>query len=360
MLLATLTLVACTDDEGYNGPVIEPPETSATGAYVINQGNAYGGVAGTIDFLDTHKEFEEGKAEMTTQGLFAATNQQSLGDGPQQGVVYGSKIYMPMYGSNLLWILDKQTLRILGSVKTTEPEGVCASGEFVYVTNNDGYVTRVDTATYTVSGHTKVGPNPVKGAVLDGKLYVTVSDGYNYENNYENGKRVAVVDANTMEKLYDIGVGLNPGNIVADSVSGKLFVVNNGNYADVAPTVDCIDPLTREVKKFADGSLIANNLGKMYVVKSVTDWDSYETKVSASVLSTITGETLINSFFPPLHTPAAPQGINVNPYTGDVYVVSDTSASAYAAPGVLYRYKSDGTFTYNLATGIHPVGVLFF
>ena len=120
VLAATLLLAACSDDDP-QAPVIDPP-TFATGegAYVLNQGSYYSGIAGSLDRISLWRG-------TYTPGVFAAVNGQSLGDSPQAGVVYGSRLYIAMYGSNLVWVVDKLTARIVKQIETREPEGICAA-----------------------------------------------------------------------------------------------------------------------------------------------------------------------------------------------------------------------------------------
>lgn len=76
--------------------------------FVVTQGNQFAGIAGGIDYIP-------GMNDSLTVNLdyFNTVNQQSLGDTPEHAVKYGSRIYVPMNGSNLLWVLDAQTLKVI-------------------------------------------------------------------------------------------------------------------------------------------------------------------------------------------------------------------------------------------------------
>ena len=121
-LIAPLALgfTACTEDENPGSPIY--PDAEPRIAYVLNQGSMFSGIDGTMDILSLEDSAYQSNA-------FAAINGQSLGNSPQAGIIYGSKLYVAMYGSNLVWVLDRQTLRALGSIPTKEPEGICASEE---------------------------------------------------------------------------------------------------------------------------------------------------------------------------------------------------------------------------------------
>lgn len=350
-LMAALAFTACSDDDGPT--FTTDPVEQMSGAYVINQGNYYGGVDGTMDRLAL-------TADSTyTQSVFSAANGQSLGSSPQGAVVYGSRIYVPMYAENLVWVMDKTTARIVASIQTNEPEAICAAEGYVFVSNNDGYVSRIDTLTLAVDSHEAVGPNPAQMCTTGGKVYVSISDGYNYGNGYADGCRVAEIDALTGKKVKDIAVGVNPGPIAADA-DGRVFVVCRGNYADIASAVWAIQAGATEGSELAPASLIAVNGTTLYVINSVTDWGTNQTVVDFKTYDTTTGNLRADDFLAGQPKAPAPQAININPQNGDIYVCSDRSSAEYDKPGLLYIYKADGTHLKTFATGIHPMGVVWY
>lgn len=350
-LMAALAFTACSDDDGPT--FTTDPVEQMSGAYVINQGNYYGGVDGTMDRLAL-------TADSTyTQSVFSAANGQSLGSSPQGAVVYGSRIYVPMYAENLVWVMDKTTARIVASIQTNEPEAICAAEGYVFVSNNDGYVSRIDTLTLAIDSHEAVGPNPAQMCTTGGKVYVSISDGYNYGNGYADGCRVAEIDALTGKKVKDIAVGVNPGPIAADA-DGRVFVVCRGNYADIASAVWAIQAGATEGSELAPASLIAVNGTTLYVINSVTDWGTNQTVVDFKTYDTTTGNLRADDFLAGQPMAPAPQAININPQNGDIYVCSDRSSAEYDKPGLLYIYKADGTHLKTFATGIHPMGVVWY
>ncbi len=350
-LLAVTVLAACSDDS----PSVPQPPVSAGGAgvYVINQGNYYGGVSGTVDALSF--------ADSTyAENFFESANGISVGDSPQQGVAYGSKIYIPVYASNLVWVLDKSTLNIVASVTTNGPEAVCGAGGYVFIANNDGYVSRLDTLTHAIDRREEVGPNPAGLAALDGKVYATISDGYNYDDGYVNGLRVAVVDVATGEKTGDIAVGLNPGQIVAEPAGRYLFVVCRGNYDDVAAKVQRIAPEENNaVTDFAGGGMVAvTSAGQVAVVSMEADYAANKAQVTSNVYDARTGTVVVRNLLD-ANPPAMPASIDANPLTGEWYVCSDKGPNDYDKRGVVYVYSRNGSLLRTYEAGIHPVGVIF-
>lgn len=361
VLLLSVGFVACSDDDPTPAPT---PIRGETGMYIINQGNAYGKLASSIDFIS----FATGGTDVS--GMFQAANGQALGLGAQKGVVYGSKVYIPMFDENKLWVADASTMKIVGSVKTNAPEAVCGSEGYVFVTNNDGHVTRVDTLELNADTPIEVGPNPSGITAFGGKVYAAISDGYNYLNGYADGFKVAVIDAKSNAKVQDIAVGMNPTQVTSDGL-GNVFVVCMGNYGDVLPKVWRITP-QGEAKEFCDGSLIAcnnqqrtsrneANVDYLYVINSVTDWNTYVTTVTSAIYATVTDEAtpLPTSFLNAEHMPAAPTAIDINPTNGHIFVCSDKSSSEYDSPGSVMEYTLGGDFVKQYQAGVHPYGVMF-
>ena len=349
-LLAGAAFTACSDDDPKPLPT---PQAGEQGAYVINQGNQYGGVAGTVTAV-SFNPWQAGTAD-----AFAAANSQSLGDTPQAPHRYGSRIYIPVYGSNRLWVLDAQTLRIIKAIDTNEPEAVCSGEGYVFVANNDGYVTRIDTATYAQT-RVAVGPNPASLAYADGQVFVSISDGYNYANGYANGKKVAVVSASQATLLRNVTTGTNPGQIVA-TPTGTLFLVARGNYADEAARIQTFSANDAAARDLCPGQLIALSpkADRLYVIDYTADYASNTSTVSSSAYATATLQPVASWQLDAAHLPAMPQAIDVNPANGDLYVCSDDGPNGYASLGFVLVYNAQGTWQHTLNAGIHPFGVAF-
>lgn len=363
-LLVAVGFTACSDDEPTPAPA---PLRGEAGMYVINQGNSYGNVAGALDFIAQNGT--------KTDSVFFKANGQLIGDAPQKPIIYGSKMYVPVFASNLVWVLDANTATVIASVQTSQPQAVCASNGHVYISNFDGFVTRIDTTTYTKSAPLAVGPNPYGMAAANGKVYVACSDAYNCPGvdslNYANSA-IAVIDEATFSKVKSLTNKniKNPWEMAADN-SGNVYVTTPYTTNKVWK-IDAND----NVSALCDGTYIATNsqnrtsraTGKqdlLYVIHAVTDWNAKPatTTVSSSVYNAATGAQVSNNF---LQTPAntdeytfAPICMDVNPANGDIYVCSDNGSNGYANPGYINVYTRNGAFSKRIATGIHPYGVIF-
>ncbi len=56
-----------------------------------------------------------------------------------------------------------------------------------------GVVSRIDPSTNTIDKTVAVGPNPEEMVIVNKSLYVTNSDGNNYNAGYANGKSVSKI-----------------------------------------------------------------------------------------------------------------------------------------------------------------------
>lgn len=349
-LLALPLFTACSDDDDTLPP--PPPTVPATeAAVVLNQGAMYYGIASSMDLLNI-------STDIYTKGIFATTNGQALGDNAIDGIAHGEKLYVAMFGSDLVWALDKASLRVLKAIPTNAPEGLCAEGGYVYVSNNDGYVSRIDTATLAVDKQIAVGPNPAHLTTCQGHLYVSISDGYNYEGGYANGYRVAKVQLSDFTKIADIAVGCNPGPICA-TTDGKVYVVSRGNYADITPSLYCIDTDNSVQQLFAATHVAAKN-NLLYIMLNHTDWNATPA-VTTLDFFTFNSETNERSasLIVEDERPVAPIDIDVDPASGDIYVGSNASAFDYTSPGYVYRYATDGTYKARYEAGTAPCAVIF-
>lgn len=347
-LLATVLWTACDSDE--HTTFVPAPGTGTTGAFVLNQGNSCSAIGSTYDYINL-------KDNTVAGNIFATTNGQGLGGGVQDGVIYGSRLYLAMYESNLVWVINPKTNKIIKSIVTSSPEGIVAAGGAVYVTNNDGFVTKIDTVKLDIVGKVEVGPNPVDMEVRDGQLYVAVSDGYNSAAGMVNGKKVAKINLADFKKSLELPVGLNPTKMTQDG-NGNIFVTCMGNYADIPAKVYKIGKDDR-AKEFATAT-IAEAIGdRIYLI----DAPYGKTSATYSVLNTESGKGINSKFGTDKeHLPIAPISISIRKTTGEVFVTSSGTldpVTQYTAPGFVYRYDADGTFAMRYEAGVHPYRVVF-
>lgn len=223
LLLSTVAaLTAC----GEKNEGIDKKTPLADGVLVLNQGNYYSGINGSLNVLD----LQTGKTDMA---VFSKVNGRDLGATPQCGVTYGSKIYIATYSSGTVEVLEKDTYKSLAQLKLNqidadlrEPRAMAVYNGKVYISMFSGFVARMDTVLLQIDGKVKTGPNPDGIAVHNGELYVANSGGMSPSFN----NTASIVDLSTFNVRNEIQTPLNPTQFI--SANGELFILCMGNYYD--------------------------------------------------------------------------------------------------------------------------------
>lgn len=357
-LCVSVGFTACDDDdEPPYGP--EGPSTELKGLispmFVVNQGNQFAGIPGAIDHIP-------GLMDSVTVNLdqFSVVNGQALGDTPEHAVKYGSRIYVPMNGSNLLWVLDAQTLKIIRKIQIPETTGiwdVCGADGYIYSINYaaEGYVTRMDTVNYEVQGKVHVGSFPYALITANDKIYVAMSGDYNV--GYADGKKLKIVDQATFQSNGEIPVGLNPTQIFANKL-GELLVMCQGDYAGIKPRVQKVSR-TGEVTDFCDGGLCAINGNDLYVLHFTSDYQNNAVSIDSLQRIETVNKQAVNVPLENADKVGLPTALNINPANGNIVICASPNPMGYAERGYVSEFKKDGKAVGRLKVGVMPFGVVF-
>ena len=174
LLMGCAMFTACGDDDD-NTPVTPPvnpadttktdtvPPTDTTkadtvaysnGVFIVGSGNQYNKINGSLTYFD----YAKGTA---TTNLFKEVNGRELGVTANDGLVYGSKMYIAVDGENVVEVMDATTCKSLRQISTTtlmgEAEGVnprriVAKDGCIFVSTYGGYVAVIDTVTVMPDG----------------------------------------------------------------------------------------------------------------------------------------------------------------------------------------------------------------
>ncbi|MGN1263767.1 MAG: YncE family protein, partial [Prevotella sp.] len=246
LLAGMTTFTSCSDDE--EEKLIEAEQNNGSsnsdfdaenfyttyGIYVVNSGNQSSQITGSLTYLDATewKLYED---------VFKAANGRELGLTANDGVVYGSKLYVMVSAENTVEVMDNITLQSIkqikledeiGEDKAVTPRHAAAANGYVYVTTYGGYVAAIDTTTLNISRTYAVTPEadkigamyPEGIAVANGKLYVANSC-YG-KNNYPS---IGVIDieSGSVSLITDEKI-TNPTAIAV--VGNDLYVLDYGKY----------------------------------------------------------------------------------------------------------------------------------
>lgn len=361
LLCATTLFVAC--DEENDAP--KSHEVTITeGIFVVNSGNSYNGINGSLTTFSPY-------TGASVTDAFANTNGRSLGATPNDGIAYGSKIYIVVDGENRIEVLDAATLKAVTPISTVEllgesegvnPRHVLAHDGRLYVSTYGGYVAAIDTTSYSLVAKYKVGAYPEGMAIADdGKLWVANSS-------YGDGQNpsLSIIDLGngTVETLQDEAIK-NPSTLLA--VNGSIYVMEGDLYDWSTWAVISAGGLRKvtgkHVERVIDGAMAmgANQMaakdGVIYMIK-----DAYQSPTCVKY-DTATGTTSELQ----LQGLVAANAINVDPITGEIYVlsysqsaeVSDYTQADYNAPGFANRYNSFGELVNTFPTGVGPTAIFF-
>ena len=352
-LALPMTFAACSDDEN---PSDDPdtPVQIEEGVFVYNTGNEGYSIDGSLSFIDV-------QTDIVTNNAFLSANGRSLGSTVQDGVVLDDSLYIAVSASNTIEVVNKNTLVSVFQIRPEEAQGssprdIVTDGEYVYVSMQTGHVSRIDPTTNTIDKTVKVGPNPEEMAISGGYLYVTNSDGNNWQAGYADGFSVSKISLSTFEEEKKISVGMNPSKIVADA-SGNLIVLCMGDYSEVNPaSIWKIDSSDEASEMGIQATIMAVRGNSLYTINAPFG----ATEVSYIVYNTVTG-AVENAKF--VSTPVdSAAGLAVHPESGNIYITSYTLVGGFASyntPSYVNAYTSDGTLTGTYEVGIGAVYMSF-
>lgn len=345
--LLALGFASCESDDN-NEPWIEP-EITTTGVYVLNNGN-WGDNDAKLSYYNINNN------TVTADVFYNVNDQQKLGDLGQDMTIYGSKMYITVTGSNKIFITNRsakllQTIDPKNGDQPMEPRYTQAYGKKVYVTTQSGYVLQIDTTSMAVDKQIKVGSYPEQMTIVGGNLYVANS-GQGTDNT------VSVINLSTFAETK-IPVIVNPEKITSDKY-GNIYVISTGNYVDIRPTLQKINPDTKAVSVI--GTDVATRMAasgdKLFLIyMNPTDY-SATAAAKLYYYDIIKDEVVKQSFVTPLSATDLNKAsvISIDPSNSDIYI----STTDYVTKGSVYKFSSNGAYQTKFSSeGLNPMGAFF-
>lgn len=339
-ILLTLLTLSCRKDEP---PVTETPE-GKNALLILNEG--------LFQQNNSSMTFYDFDDEETRQQFFLETNERGLGDTGNDMVEYGTKIYVVVNVSGQVEVMNKtdfksvKQISLIDNGQSRQPRFAHGSNGKVWVTNFDGTVAVIDTASLEVEQFIDVGKNPEQIKESGGYLYVANSGGLDFPN-YDS--TVSIIDPNTKMVINTQTIGINPG-AVAKIGNQSVLVMSRGNYDDIDPqlykvnTTEAVPVLVNENIKglYASG-------GKVIVKKSTGNgdelWEINTDDLSLEKKLPFQPENY-DTFY----------GIEYLP-TLSYYVIKD--AKNYSASGKVHLFNSQGSEVVTITTGLLPVKTIY-
>lgn len=351
-VLFTLFLVSCSSDD--DDDILNMADSNV-GIFVLNSGSMSRNNA-SLTFYDLERN-------KSLDNVFKRTNNKSLGDTGQDLLIYQDKMYIAVYGSNVIYVTDKYG-KELGQIQPVRdgqpqsPRSLTAYNGKIYVTLFDGYLAKIDPTTLEIEAQVKVGRNPESVKAANNKLYVANSGGLDYNTSIGYDKTVSVIDVSTFTELKKMDVVLNPVKLSDPNSNGYIFLISNGNYKDIPNTLQRINTQTDEVETLTgiNATWMSMNNDKLYVIYSQYD-ANFNTTISYWVYDT-------NSTLQATPTNFITDGTIVNnPYcitTDSINNYVCIGTSDYKTNGDMYIFTSDGKLVRKFDTGgINPMGAYY-
>ncbi|MDE5806526.1 MAG: hypothetical protein K2H76_00280, partial [Muribaculaceae bacterium] len=299
--------------------------------------------------------------------VFMGANHRSLGDTPQCGIVYGNKIYIGVYASNTIEVIDSHDFTSIKQIRLdentgTQPRALLANGGKIYVSMYDGNIARLDTVSLNIEAKVKVGPNPETPAIFYGKMYVPNSDGMNWAVSY--GTTASIIDLASFTVTETVNVPLNPERFL--KAGEKLYLLAKGNYNDIESAIYEIDPNIATIQKEAKND---QETGYKYVANAtlacsydeglyLIDAPFNKSEIKYSHYDTLSGN--LTEWNPTEVT--YPNGIGVDPTTGNIVISSyimDGQYPSYTSPSFVALYSPKRTFIKKFNIGAGPACIFF-
>jgi YVTN family beta-propeller protein len=308
---------------------IEDVYTKIGGFYILNSGNWEANNA-SLSYYD----YTTG--ELSTE-VYKKANGKGLGDGAEQLLVYGSKMYITVSGSNRLVVLDRDAKEIKSITPAGEPMNprcMIADNGKVYISYYYGHsVAILDTASLEIEKEVKVGRYPEQLAIANGKIYVANSGGLDYNEGY--AKTVSVIDQGTLTVDKEIEVIVNPTQLAADS-QGDIYVISMGNYGDIKNTLQRIDGQSGKVTVIDNATSMRLVDDELYTLFG--QWG--ESKITFKKYNALTEEVISDNFIQDADaiSPNNSPVLAVNPVSKQLLILE----APYGATGSLYMFTPDG------------------
>ena len=347
-------------------------KSEVIGMYLLNEGNM-GSNKSSLDYLDLSGNDSTVHYYRNIYSERNPTTVMALGDVGNDCQIYGSRLWLVINCSNKVEVAYADDAVRIGKVDVPNCRYVTFKEQYAYIssyvgteygssTSPLGSVYKVDTLTLAKVDSVSVGYQPEEMAVVDNRLYVANSGGYQGMTGQGYESTVSVVDLETMKETDKIEVAPNLHHLKADRY-GQLWVTARGNYYDEN---SCIFWLEKDSNgDMCVGGRIDQPVSDLCIVGDSlyfygSQWSEVTMKntVTYGIINVRTHEIISSSLSdaPEIGKIRMPYGIIVNPVHKDFYLMD---AKNYVSSGELLHFLPDGTFDWKVKTGDIPAHAAF-
>lgn len=350
-LMLGMSFTACLEDDLEQPELPIEPETYP--AYILNEGLWGANNANITRFYPQYKIDN-------LSDFYQEMNGTKMGDVANAMMEEDDNIFVVLNGSKYVARLDllcMEQARYTFPSTDGEPRCIDVEDGFAYVTQYGGQVSKINIKDMTLTSTFKGGDN-LEGIVeKDGKLYVADSYKADGSGNYVYNKNVYVINASTMQLESTIEVVENPNKMY--EIGDKIYVLSKGNYADINPSLQVIDPKTGKVTPITNADKITEgNDGLIYGVRMVYDanWTPNNSFFTYDPKTGTVNETSFLQDAPDSFATTAIYLLEVDENNGFIYV----GTSDYVTNGTIYQFDKSGKLIKSFDSGgINPSAMIF-
>jgi len=348
-------LTACSDDD--DEPQKQAVDVS-NGLFIVGSGNKTAGIDGNVSYIDYTKG-------STVADIFQTANGKSIGKTGNHISAYGSKLYIVVDGEATIWVCNKQTLKIVKQISTTQllgdkdglsPRAAIGYDGKIYFTcygksydGDNGIVAAIDTVAFAKQQTYTVGSYPNGLALLGDNIFVTNSD---YGSCVKPSLSKIDLKSGNVTEIKDAAI-TNPMEIL--TAGDAVYFLDYGTYDESwKQTGAGVRKVTLDgkVTKVVDGTAMASDGKKIYTVNAPYLGDGINYYIYDIATGTSKTWEPADIFSPAM--------IAADPVTGNIFVVSyqenpnKPGKAGYALPTYTNQYDAAGNFVKkyeNTATG---------
>lgn len=343
-LLASVAVFASCDKDDDNNS--NEPISVTEGMYVINEGNYYSSIDGSLSYLDYATDKINNKVFQQANGI-------SLGGTPNDGIIFNDMLVIPATDEQMVWFVDSKTFKVVDKLSLNfQPRKITADENRVYISTYSGRVIAYNPETKVAEMSEVIGACLEDIVYLNGYIYVCNT----YNADYTYNTNVVKLNASDLRKVKDITVVCNPSQIETD---GKdIYVMSYGDYASVGSAIQKIDSQDN-VKTLCEGSnfTLGNDVLYYYVTSYDENWQSI---ISYNTYDLTTGKIAPFIDGNDIEYPGSIAFDSNNNYIYvSAYHLSEYGYGDYNTPGYIVKYDLKGNKLGSYDAGVGPKTMVF-
>ena len=341
IFLATLLVVglaSCGDDVEIIGRGETIPEmVTLRSMYVLSEG--------TFNHADSRLAYFNLSDQVWDKTAYKSANDDTdLGETAEDLIIYGSKMYITLNGTDQIKVLDAQSQKLLQEITLEQTSDAKVSPRFmvgakgqVYISTWTRGIVVMDTLDYAIKNEIALtGAFSEEMVRIDDNLYVANSGNALTDGIGGQGTTVSIVSLDSETETGTITVPTNPNKLRA-SADKKLYVSAWGDFFTTDASISEIDIATKTVVKTWDDVIcsqfcVAGNYLYCYHF-SYMDFQFHYTRIDRNTRET----------YPFLSEDQAseigfqsPYSLSTDPVTQDFYIGDES--------GLLVHFSKDGGF----------------